>query len=157
MIKASDSLLFPSTGDMHTSACFKTVNKCKICKIYIQGFSSTFKHLISFQALSRALKFLFQIQAFSRISQWHYEPWQCWFPELAISNAEISNILSQTKYTEAILSNGTRKLLRFEITKMLLHLKKCIVSFIIMFGTLWFPIDTSVQTERVRKASSGVA
>ena len=37
--------------------------------------------------------------------------------------------------------------------------KKFIVSFIIMFGTLWFPIDitTSVQTERVRKASSGVA
>ena len=27
-----------------------------------QGFSSTFKHLICFQALSRALKFLFQIQ-----------------------------------------------------------------------------------------------
>ena len=34
-----------------------------------QGFSTTFKHLICFQALSRALKFLFQIQAFSRISQ----------------------------------------------------------------------------------------
>ena len=31
--------------------------------------SRTFKHLICFQALSRALKFLFQIQAFSRISQ----------------------------------------------------------------------------------------
>ena len=29
-----------------------------------QQFSSTFKHLICFQALSRALKFLFQIQAF---------------------------------------------------------------------------------------------
>ena len=39
-----------------------------------QGFSSTFKHLICFQALSRALKFLFQIQAFSRISQACYEP-----------------------------------------------------------------------------------
>jgi len=39
-----------------------------------QGFSSTFKHLICFKALSRALKFLFQIQAFSRISQAHYEP-----------------------------------------------------------------------------------
>jgi len=35
---------------------------------------STFKHLISFQALSRALKFLFQIKAFSRISQARYEP-----------------------------------------------------------------------------------
>ena len=40
----------------------------------IQGFSSTFKHLICFRALSRALKFLFQIQAFSRISQACYEP-----------------------------------------------------------------------------------
>jgi len=39
-----------------------------------QVFSSTFKHLICFKALSRALKFLFQIQAFSRISQAHYEP-----------------------------------------------------------------------------------
>jgi len=39
-----------------------------------QGFSSTFKHLICFQALSRALKFLFQIQAFSGISQARYEP-----------------------------------------------------------------------------------
>jgi len=39
-----------------------------------QGFSSTFKHRICFQALSRALKFLFQIQAFSRISQARYEP-----------------------------------------------------------------------------------
>ena len=29
-----------------------------------QGFSSTFKHLICFQAISTALKFLFQIQAF---------------------------------------------------------------------------------------------
>ena len=39
-----------------------------------QGFSSTFKHRICFQALSRALKFLFQIQAFSRISQARYKP-----------------------------------------------------------------------------------
>jgi len=38
-----------------------------------KDFSSTFKHLICFQALSRALKFLFQIQAFSRISQACYE------------------------------------------------------------------------------------
>jgi len=38
-----------------------------------QGFSSTF-NLICFQALARALKFSFQIQAFSRISQARYEP-----------------------------------------------------------------------------------
>ena len=42
-----------------------------------QGFPSTFKHLICFQALSRALKFSFQIQAFSRISQARYEPCLC--------------------------------------------------------------------------------
>jgi len=76
----SNQILFPSTGDMHTSVCFKIVNKCKISKYArfkfkdFQGFSSTFKHLICFQALSRALKFLFQIQAFSRISQARYEP-----------------------------------------------------------------------------------
>ena len=39
-----------------------------------RGFSSTFKHLICFQALLRTLKFLFEIQAFSRISQARYEP-----------------------------------------------------------------------------------
>jgi len=37
--------------------------------------SRTFKHLICFQALSRAFKFLFQIQAFSRISQACDESW----------------------------------------------------------------------------------
>jgi len=65
---------------MHTSACFKIVNKCKISKFARFKFkdfsriSSTFKHLICFQALSRALKLLLQIQAFSRISQACYEP-----------------------------------------------------------------------------------
>ena len=64
-------------GDMHTSACFKTDNKWKISKFArfkFKDFSRIFKHLICFQALSRALKFLFQIQAFSRISQARYEP-----------------------------------------------------------------------------------
>jgi len=32
--------------------------------------------------------------------------------------------ISQIKYTEAILSNSTRKLLWFEITKMLIAVKK---------------------------------
>ena len=73
---------------MHTSACVKIVNKCKITKFArfkFKDFSSrpTFKHLICFQALSRALKFLFQIQEFWRISQACYEPlpsvlWRCW-------------------------------------------------------------------------------
>ena len=51
----------------------------------------------------------------------------------------------QIKYTEAILSNSTRKLLWFEIkiTKILIGLKnKFIVSFIIVFGTLSFTIPT---------------
>jgi len=77
MIKASDRLPSSSTGDTHTSACFKIVNKCKISKLArftFKDFSRIFKHLTCFQALSRALKFLFQIQAFSRISQACYEP-----------------------------------------------------------------------------------
>jgi len=47
------------------------------------------------------------------------------------------------KYTEAILSNSTRKLLRFEITKMLIAAcnNKFIVLFSIIFGTLSFPIS----------------
>jgi len=39
-----------------------------------------------------------------------------------------------------MLSNSTRKLLWFEIGKMWLQLKKITVSFIIIFGTLSFPI-----------------
>jgi len=43
---------------------------------------------------------------------------QCRFPGLAIPDAKILILFFQTKYTEAILSNSTRKLLWFEITKM---------------------------------------
>ena len=48
----------------------------------------------------------------------------------------------QVIYTGAILSNNTRKLLRFEISKMLIAFKinKFIVLFIILFGTLSFPM-----------------
>jgi len=48
------------------------------------------------------------------------------------------------KYTEAILSNITWKLLPFEITKMLIALlkNKFIVPFYVIFGTLTFPIVT---------------
>ena len=42
---------------------------------------------------------------------------QCRFPGLAISNVKIL-IYFQIKYTKALLSNSTRKLLWFEITKM---------------------------------------
>jgi len=56
---------------------------------------------------------------------------QCWFPGLAISNAKYKYIF-QIKYTEALLSNSTRKLLRFEITKVLLQFKKlfyCVIYY----------------------------
>jgi len=60
---------------MHTSVCFKIVIECKFAtylRFKFKDFPRTFKHLICFQALSRALSLLFKIQAFSRISQAHY-------------------------------------------------------------------------------------
>jgi len=45
---------------------------------------------------------------------------QCWFPGLVISNAKYKYIFFQIKYAEAVLANSTRKLLWFEITKMLI-------------------------------------
>ena len=52
----------------------------------------------------------------------------------------------QIKYTEEILSNSTRKLLWLKVTKCWLQFKKKnYVSFIIILGTLSFPVaDTSV-------------
>jgi len=52
------------------------------------------------------------------------------------------------KYTEAILSNSTWKLLWFEITRMLTAVlkNKFTVSFIIIFGTLSFPISASIPS-----------
>jgi len=71
---------------------------------------------------------------------------QCRFPRLAISNAKILIYFSNT---EAILSNSTRKLLWFEIIKCWLQFKKeinFIVWFIIIIGTLSFPIDRECVT-----------
>ena len=67
---------------------------------------------------------------------------QCRFPRLAISNAKNKYIFFQIKYTKAILSKNTRKLLWFEITKMLIVVlkNKSLVSFITICGTLSFPI-----------------
>jgi len=50
----------------------------------------------------------------------------------------------QLKYTEAVLSNITRKLSWFEITKMLIAVSKnkFAVSFVIIFTTLSFPIGS---------------
>jgi len=72
MIKASDRLPLSSTGDMHTSAYFKTVNKCNFQKFsrfkfrdfsrifnYFQApylFSSTFKGLEVFIPKSSIFK-----------------------------------------------------------------------------------------------------
>jgi len=51
-------------------------------------------------------------------------------------------IIQIKNYTEAILSNSTRNQLWFEITKMLIAVEKnkLNVSFIVIFGTLSFPI-----------------
>jgi len=49
---------------------------------------------------------------------------QCWFPGLAISSAKMNKSIFQIKYMEAIMSNSTRKLLWFEISKMSIAVKK---------------------------------
>jgi len=56
---------------------------------------------------------------------------QCWFPGLAISNAKLLIYFSKIKYTEAILSNSTRKQLWLEVTKMLIAVKKlyCVIYY----------------------------
>jgi len=62
----------------------------------------------------------------------------CWFPGL--------------KHKYAILSVSTRKLLRLEITKILIAVykkNKFIASFVIIFGTLSRPIAFQTQSERV--------
>ena len=65
----------------------------------------------------------------------------CCFPGLALSNAKIEYIF-QIKYTAATISNSTRKLLWFEITKMVIVVlkNKCILSFVVIFGTLAFSV-----------------
>ena len=66
---------------------------------------------------------------------------QCWFPGWSFLMLKYKYIY-QIKYTEAVLSNSNRKLLWFEINKMLIAVlqNKFIVLFIIIFGTLSFPI-----------------
>jgi len=51
--------------------------------------------------------------------------------------------ISQIKYTEAILSNNTRKLLWFQITKLVIAVIKnrFIASFVVIFSTLSFLIS----------------
>jgi len=74
---------------------------------------------------------------------------QCRFPGLATEMLKYQYI-SRIKYTEAILSNSTRKLYSFEITKMLIAVSlknnKLTVSFVIIFGTPHFrPYCSSEQ------------
>jgi len=66
----------------------------------------------------------------------------CWFPGLAISDAKILINLSNKIYGNNF-SYSTRKLLWFEITRMLIAVivKNSIVSFSIIFGTLSFPVQ----------------
>ena len=83
---------------------------------------------------------------------------QCCFFWLAISRAK-NKYIFPIKYTEAILSNGTRKLLWFEITKMLTVVQKIIflVSFIIIFGifgTFSFPITFAVTLRHTMTVSN---
>ena len=55
----------------------------------------------------------------------------------------------QTKYSETILSNSTRKLLWFEISKMMTAVKnKFIVLFVIIFGTLSSPTADSFTVDQ---------
>ena len=54
----------------------------------------------------------------------------------------------QIKYKETILSNGTRKLIWFEISKVLIAVlrNKFVVLFITIFGALSFPIHRLTVT-----------
>jgi len=71
--------------------------------------------------------------------------------------------ISQIKYAEKVLSNSTRKLLWFEITRMLIavfrkinllcHLLK-FLAFIKIFGTLSFPMRNEICA-RLRSLGSG--
>ena len=57
-----------------------------------QGFSSTFKHLICFQTLSRVLKFLFQIQAFQGFLKHTMNPG---YRQLCTQNADTLRFLGE--------------------------------------------------------------
>jgi len=59
----------------------------------------------------------------------------------------------QIKYTEAILSNSTRRLLRFEITSVLIAVFEKLIYFmlfLVIFGTLSFPISSPGPTIKGR-------
>ena len=72
-----NQILFPSTGDMHTRARFKIVNKCKISKfarLKFKDFSRIFKYFQAPYLFSSTFKGLEVFIPNSRISQARYEP-----------------------------------------------------------------------------------
>jgi len=69
---------------------------------------------------------------------------RCRFPGLAIFNAKILIYFFQIKYAEAILSNSARKLLWFEITKMLIA--------VLLHSTL-FTQQFNIQMQSVQYAT----
>jgi len=76
---------------------------------------------------------------------------RCRFLRLAILMLKYKyRPISKIKYTDDILSNSTRKLLWAEITEILIAVFKIkfIVSFIIIFGTLSFPVAIRYDTIR---------
>jgi len=72
---------------------------------------------------------------------------QSWFPGLTISNAKIV-IYFQLKHTEAMLSNSTRKMLCFEITKLLIAGEKIIVIYYTFRHTFVSSQPRRVRSER---------
>ena len=82
---------------------------------------------------------------------------QCWFPELAIYNVKILIYIFQIKYTEAILSNSTRKLLRFEITEVPIAVSEknyCVIYY--NFRHTFVPCDSDVTPTSVLGGVVGV-
>jgi len=90
-VEVSRMPLFPSTGDMHTSACFRTVNKCNISKLGrfkfedFQVFSSTLSDFKHFQGPSN---FYSKFKLF----QGRYEP--CCLGQFVWSTMVLENALT---------------------------------------------------------------
>ena len=95
------------TSKLSTNAIFK--NFQDLNSGTFQGFSTTFKHLICFQALSRALKFLFQSQAFSRIYQARYEPCGLWCPPPRGKGSRVHVLMPQSHAVENQIVSCTDK------------------------------------------------
>jgi len=71
-----------------------------------------------------------------------------WFHGLFISNAKNINIYFQIKYTEAILSNSTRKLSQFQITELpnAVMKKISLLCYLLQFSALSSHNDRDILT-----------